>query len=135
MDGTGDAAADEHRENQSEYCSNCRHNCRDQYRSLLITHNRRGARIDLRQHVSTNGIELLIEFVAEHVGSFEGISDFREIPRIKLPKQLCILFAQAMAEVVYCGIYPVLDARQRGIVGGRAGVLDDRNDNTGSITA
>jgi len=33
-----------------------------------------------------------------------------------------------MAEVIYRDIYPVLDARQRGIVGGRAGILDDRND-------
>jgi hypothetical protein len=97
-------------------------------RSLLITHNRRGARIDLRQHVSANGIELLIEFVAEHVGSLEGIPDFREIPLIKLSKQLCIHFRQAMAEVIYRDVYPVLDARQRGIVGGRAGILDYRND-------
>lgn len=33
-----------------------------------------------------------------------------------------------MAEVIYRGIYPVIDTRQRGIVGGRAGILDDRND-------
>jgi hypothetical protein len=36
---------------------------------LLIPHNRRGARMDLRQHVSADGVDLLIELVAERVDS------------------------------------------------------------------
>jgi len=36
---TGDSAANQHRKDQSECSSNCRHNCRNPYGSLLIADN------------------------------------------------------------------------------------------------
>ena len=80
----------------------------------------------LPQHVGTNDIHLLIEFIAKRVNPGEVMQHFCEIPSFKLTKQLTNFFVKSMAKV--CGIDPLVDACQRDIVRGRTGIVDDRID-------
>ena len=79
----------------------------------------------LPQHVGTNEIHLLIEFIAKRVNPGEAMQHFCEIPSFKLMKQLTNFFVQSMAKVVDCGIDSIVNARQRDIVRGRTGIVDD----------
>jgi len=53
--------------------------------------------VHLPQHVGTNEIHLLIEFIVKRVNPGEAVQHFCEIRSFKLTKQLANLFVQSMA--------------------------------------
>src|SRR5262245_38219291 len=115
-DRPSNAATDEIRKRQSEYCSNGCDDDRNQDQAPLIPHNHRGTGNDLSQHVGARRINLLIEFISKGISTPESASGLNKVSRLKLGGELYGFFIQMPTEIVYSAIYPVIDARQRHVV-------------------
>ncbi|MGY4441562.1 hypothetical protein ACVW04_004381 [Bradyrhizobium sp. LM2.3] len=125
---TRDAATDQQRKSESDDRREQGHDARNDHRLTLTTYHLRCAGKYLLQHVGADRIDLLIELIAQQIEMFQRAARFRHLFAIDLLKEFCVVLVQVTAQLGDGGLDAGLDPRQRGIVGGRSGIVDNRVD-------
>ena len=78
-----DATADKVGENQADNRRKHRHNHRDQYRLGLLRPDLRDGAVAHLNHLTANGVDLVIQFVAKRIGSRQTTPHCRKVPGLK----------------------------------------------------
>lgn len=127
-DRANDTAANKIGEYQSHDRGKQGSNDGDNHRLNLLRPDRcNGAGAD-RQHVGPNGVDLLVEFVAQRVDPYETTPYRCEVPRLEILEQLRRLLLQVTSGIAHQAIDATFDASQCYIVRRCARIFDDRID-------
>ena len=82
-DRSTDAAADKVGENQADNRCEHRHDHRDQYRLGLLRPDLRDGAVAYLNHLTANGFDLFIQFVAKRIDSRQTAPHCRKVPGLK----------------------------------------------------